>query len=759
MRHFLLCVLVTSLIAVVRPAAAQTLIGTVQTGVAATYLAPNSGTNQIYVTNFGTGDNPGNTVTVIDGATDNVSTLTVGSRPIFLVVNPVTNKIYVNNRRDSTVSVIDGRTNTVIKTISGFHNPIGSDVDPVTNRIYVANSGNGTDQTVGVIDGNTDTLINTITVDLVPIAVAVNPVTNKIYVINQCGTSGDCTSNGTVTVIDGATNHTTSIPVDWDAGVILVNPLTNKIFVLNACGNNAGSADCFANGTPTLGTVTVIDGATNGTQRVNVGTSPGALAVNPVTNEAYVANSGDNNVEFINGSTLATSLVNVGTEPADVEPNPVTYKIYVTNYGSNNITMIDGLTHHTTNLGVGSGPGPAAINTVTNRYYNINTNDNTVSVVAGGNANAVEFVPVTPCRVVDTRPSKGGSGPIPGGTSESFTVPQLGGCGIPSNASAYSLNVTVVPTATLGYLTIWPTGAAQPVVSTMNSLDGRFKANAAIVPAGYQGAVSVYASNTTNVILDINGYFTTPGGSTLQFYPITPCRVIDTRHTNGPLGGPFLEGGVKRDFPLPDSSCIPSGPAIKAYSLNFTAIPYPDGQELGYLTAWPEGETQPTVSTLNNPTATFVANGAIVPAGTGGGISVFVDETTHMAVDINGYFAAPGTGGLSLYPTSPCRVLDTRQAGGQFSNELTVNVQGSPCTLPASAKGYVFNATVVPSPSLSYLTMWPDGLTQPVVSTLNAADGQITSNMAIVPTGNGKIDAFAAGTTQLVLDLSGFFAP
>ncbi len=59
--------------------------------------------------------------------------------------------------------------------------------------------------------------------------------------------------------------------------------------------------------------------------------------------------------------------------------------------------------------------------------------------------------------------------------------------------------------------TIWPTGAAQPVVSTMNSLDGRFKANAAIVPAGYQGAVSVYVSNTTNVILDINGYFTTPG--------------------------------------------------------------------------------------------------------------------------------------------------------------------------------------------------------------------------------------------------------
>src|SRR6185437_15892841 len=154
---------------------------------------------------------------------------------------------------------------------------------------------------------------------------------------------------------------------------------------------------------------------------------------------------------------------NVGTEPADVEVNPNTYKIYVTNYGASSITMIDGVTHHTTSLGVGSGPGAATVNPVTNRYYNINSNDNTVSVVAGGNANAVQFVPVAPCRLVDTRTSQGGNGPISGGTSESFTLPGLGGCNIPATAAAYSLNVTVVPSTTLGYLTIWPTGAAQPV--------------------------------------------------------------------------------------------------------------------------------------------------------------------------------------------------------------------------------------------------------------------------------------------------------
>ena len=60
---------------------------------------------------------------------------------------------------------------------------------------------------------------------------------------------------------------------------------------------------------------------------------------------------------------------------------------------------------------------------------------------------------------------------------------------------------------------------------------------------------------------------------------------------------------------------------------------------------------------------------------------------------------------------------------------------------PATAQAYVFNATVVPSGALGYLTLWPDGQSQPVVSTLNAIDGAITSNMAIVPNSNGKIDA------------------
>ena len=374
----------------------------------------------------------------------------------------------------------------------------------------------------------------------------------------------------------------------------------------------------------------------------------------------------------------------------------------------------------------------------------------------------LQFVAVTPCRLVDTRPDRGGSGPIPGGTFQNFPIPQEGGCNIPTSAAAYSLNVTVVPQGQLAYLTIWPTGQGQPVVSTLNSLDGRIKADAAIVPAGDQGAVSVYVTNTTNVVLDINGYFAPVSGSTLAFYPLTPCRVADTRNSTYPpgLGPPYLTGGQERAFPiLTATSCnIPS--SAEAYSLNFSVVPHGG---LGYLTVWPTGESRPTVSTLNDLPGTIIANAAIVPAGTSGEVSVYPSSDTDLVIDINGYFAPTGPGGLSLYPTAPCRVIDTRHVGsGQpFSGTLSppVNVVGSQCEPPAAAQAYVFNATVVPQGALGYLTLWPDGESKPLVSTLNALDGSITNNMAIVPSTNGKVDAYASGLTQLILDISSYFAP
>ena len=372
----------------------------------------------------------------------------------------------------------------------------------------------------------------------------------------------------------------------------------------------------------------------------------------------------------------------------------------------------------------------------------------------------LRLVPATPCRLVDTRPSNGGGGPIQGGTAQSFDLPSLAsqksGCPNLANAAAYSLNVTVIPSGGLGYLTIWPTGESQPLVSLMNSPDGRIKANAAIVPAGTNGAVSIYVSNTTNVAVDIDGYFDSAAdSSSLAFFPLTPCRVVDTRSGNGGA----LQAGVERDFPIPGTCSIPSD--AQGYSFNFTVVPI-SNHPIGYLSVWPAGGTRPVVSTLNDPTGTIVANAAIVPAGSENKTAVYSTDNTNLLIDVNGYYAPAnsGTGPLSLYTLTPCRVLDTRKGVGLISNgQISVPVVGSSCGISSTSQGFVFNATVVPNGSLSYLTLWPEGENKPTVSTLNALDGAIASNMAIVPTQDGAIDAYAAGSTQLIIDISSYFAP
>ena len=618
-----------------------------------------------------------------------------------------------------------------------------------------------------------------------------NSGTNKIYVTNSCGNDPTCAvpySQGTVTVIDGATDHTQSVNVGFYPLGVDINPATNKIYVANQCGSDPNCASDS--------TMTVIDGATLGTTNVAVGGFFAiSLAADAATNKIYLAAScaghpscqGEANgtVSVIDGATLTYTSVPTGIHPYFVAINSGTNKIYTANFCGDGpictgkrgtvvgtVTVIDGAKLSYENLFVGSRPYDLALNPATNTVYVPNlcgndfsctTHSGTVSVIDGTPPTATQFVPLSqPCRAVDTRPSQGGMGPIPGGTSQNFAISGEGACAALPNAAVYSLNVTVVPGPTLGYLSIWPAGQPQPVVSTMNSVDGRVKADAAIVPAGAGGDVSIYVTDTTNVIVDVNGYFAPPTGSTLQFYPLAPCRVADTRKSNFPpgLGPPSLSADVERKFPILNAtSCnIPSSAA--AYSLNFTVVP---GGTLGFLTVWPTGQTRPTVSTLNDVLGNAIANAAIVVAGTGSDVSAYATNNTDLIIDINGYFAPAGAGGLSLYGVQPCRTFDTRHVGsGQpFTGVLSppADVVDAGCAASSLAQAYVFNATVVPSGSLGYLTLWPDGENQPVVSTLNAADGSITNNMAIVPTNNGKVDAFANGLTQLLLDISGYFAP
>jgi photosystem II stability/assembly factor-like uncharacterized protein len=363
------------------------------------------------------------------------------------------------------------------------------------------------------------------------------------------------------------------------------------------------------------------------------------------------------------------------------------------------------------------------------------------------------YVPITPCRAADTRSTSA----ITAITSRDFGFAT---CNIPSNATALALNVTVVPIRSLGYLSIWPAGTAQPVVSTLNSLDGRIKANSAIVGAGRGGQVSVFVTDTAHVILDVNGYFVpvgTPGA--LAFYPASPCRALDTRVAGS---GGALGRSETRRIPGGSGACLASG--AQAYSLNMTVVPT---GPLGYLTMWPAGNSQPQVSTLNALTGTIAANAAILAAGTAGAVDAFVTDPTHLIADANGYFAPPGSpGALAFYPVQPCRISDTRNTPSAFgsprfeadaSRDFPVTAAG--CSIPTAAQAYVLNATVVPPGVFGFLSLWPSAQARPTVSTLNAIDGALTSNMAIVPASSGSIRAYTSSPTHLLLDISGYFAP
>src|SRR5215472_2668572 len=95
------------------------------------------------------------------------------------------------------------------------------------------------------------------------------------------------------------------------------------------------------------------------------------------------------------------------------------------------------------------------------------------------------------------------------GTPRQVPIPSSS-CHVPSNAGAYSLNITAVSPGSLGYLSVWPAGQPSPGVSTLNANTGGVIANAAIVPAGTGGAIQMVASDPTDVVIDINGYYAVP---------------------------------------------------------------------------------------------------------------------------------------------------------------------------------------------------------------------------------------------------------
>jgi len=412
----------------------------------------------------------------------------------------------------------------------------------------------------------------------------------------------------------------------------------------------------------------------------------------------------------------------------------------------------------------------------------------TIPITQNGVANpatGLTFVPLTPCRVMETRTAanggdnvnRGGSfGPpsLSPGETRRLALPLSTACNIPSGAKAYVVNLTLLPKGQgANYVTVFPADESLPRYRSIAEPDGQIVANSAIVRAdSVAGAISVFSSDNSDLLIDVTGYFTDNRSvSNLVFYPLKPCRVIETRpNERGPslFGPPSLAASVTRSFRLPASPdcAVPSGAA--AYSMTVTAVPQ---NTLYYMTVWPADKPQPIVSSLNSFDGRIIPNSVIIPASPDGSISVFASNGTNFFVDINGYFAPDnGSTGLFYYPVTQCVAADssdktyTAQFGGpsyQGGAARTLPIPGSPfCAgVPSSAKGYALNVTANPhGGQLAFVTAFPTGQSLPLASMLNDFQKQIVTNSAIIPAGsNGAIDVYASDMSDLAVQITGYF--
>ncbi len=131
----------------------------------------------------------------------------------------------------------------------------------------------------------------------------------------------------------------------------------------------------------------------------------------------------------------------------------------------------------------------------------------------------------------------------------------------------------------------------------------------------------------------------------LVYTPLAPCRIVDTRKA---VEG-ALAAGVARTFDVDSSNLAEQGgsatgcgiPLAVARAVTMTIVAVqPAGR--GYLTAWGLGPRPTPSSVLNYAANDVVANTAIIPVVPGGGndFTLFSLATTHVAVDVLGYFAA-----------------------------------------------------------------------------------------------------------------------
>jgi hypothetical protein len=355
------------------------------------------------------------------------------------------------------------------------------------------------------------------------------------------------------------------------------------------------------------------------------------------------------------------------------------------------------------------------------------------------------FVPVTPTRFVDTREGLGGSRLHVG---ETLVMPVAGRSPVPpSGAVAVAINVTVTNPSSVGFLTVWPSGKDRPVASNLNYVAQETVANLVIVGVGSNGAVNLYSQQATDVVVDVVGWFYA------GFNPVTPARLMDTRHG---LGGMVLGPHERRDLVVQHQAGLPDS-VIGAVALNVTVT---EPTQAGFLTVWPSGVAQPLASNLNFVAGKTTPNAVVVGVGSGGRISLYnSDGNSQVIVDVAGWFA-PGFGAVT-----PVRVMDTREGLGGLKlapgGVRNLKVTGHGDVPDSTAVGAVsLNVTSTDPTAAGFLTVWPAGLARPLASNLNFTAGQTVANA--VPVGvdeDGQISIYnSSGDTDVIVDVTGWYA-
>lgn len=280
-----------------------------------------------YVTNTGDDiNNPGNTVSVINMATNKVTaTIKVGTTPIGIAVTPDGKKVFTANG-DNSISIIDATKNKVIKTISldGYDGvPYDGAVSPDGKRVYFLDGDQSGKKVLG-IDTTKNKLIDNFYVGATEAGdIAISPDGSKLYV--------SVINLDYVNVLDLATkNVTASIKVGYQPDGIAISPDGKKAYVANNVDN----------------TVSIINTAKNTViKTVKVGQTPTEVAISPNGKQVYVTNSGNylnpnNTVSVIDTATYKVKTIKVGKYPNGIIVSPDGKKVYVVNTGSNNVSII-----------------------------------------------------------------------------------------------------------------------------------------------------------------------------------------------------------------------------------------------------------------------------------------------------------------------------------------------------------------------------------------------------------------------------------